>query len=268
MKKLFYFLLLFSVNISFAAGLVNGNKFYSLPPVLRTKTASIEEIAEHLLNDQKFADLMATFTTNSLAVRKVIVDAAGEDGYKKYEELAVEGNSEGVIEYYESNKIDTVFVCDKASQNLFEWAQFVKNNPDLEELSEEEQEVIFKRMQELFVDDFVNNNPNNPLVEWLRKLLESRTGDLLVAYNSKGGPTANVDSPLKLSISEVGKCLFAAGISFIAGNYKALRSIAGLLDGEWSFSGIRDVISMFIPEAKIASMIVGFVGCIISGMIW
>jgi hypothetical protein len=268
MKKLFYFLLLFSVKVSFAGDVVNGNKFHFLPMAIIKKTATIEEIAERLLNDQKFTDVIATFTNNSMAVRKVIVEGAGEEGYEKYKELAAEDNSEEFKKFYEANKIDPSFVYDKVSENVYEWGQLLKGNTDFAELSSEDQQNILVRIQELFTDDFVNNHPGNPFVEWLQKLLQTKTGDLLIAFNQKGGPKYSSESSVKLSISEVGKCLLGAGVSFLASNYKALRTMVQLLDGEWSFSGIREVVCMFIPEAKIASTIIGFAGCIITAMIW
>jgi hypothetical protein len=267
MKKLFYLLLIFIFKSANAA---NGMEIVPvlLPPGIASNQL-VNEYAQRFLNDEKFTNVMEVFVKNSWEVRKHIVAACGEEGYNKYESLAAENDDEAIRSFYESNHIDTGFICDKHSDNLFEWGRFINYEyPDFNALSEEEQISVFEKMKEIFTDDFVNKYPANPFVNWLIQLLESRSGDLLVAYQTKGGPNTLEFIYNKLSAAEVGKCLLGAGVSFLAGNYKALRTIAGLLDGEWSFAGIREVISMFIPEAKIASVIIGFAGCIITAAIW
>jgi hypothetical protein len=267
MKKLLYFLLLFSFKLSLASDFNKGKPIPGLPISLNGKKINAEEFAERLLNDESFSRYLITSAQNALDVYDQIVKAGGEEAYKKYEKLAQEGENAAVEDFLISYNIDSSWICDKMSESIYECVEFMKKNPEFVEISAEEQLEVLEQLQKLFSQEFIDNNPSHPLIDWIRILLNSRPGPLLIAYTHKG-PNSNLDEPYKLSIKDVGDCLFGAGIAFLSSNFKALKTMWQMLSGEWTFSGIRTVVTLFIPQAKIASAIIGLVGCLVREMFW
>ena len=139
MKKYFLFLLLcFTCYFGYS-----GQKNYST--IYKPVKTDIEYFAKYLLEDKGFVNTLSIFTNNSLAISKNIIDKAGPDGYKKFEELTVNNDNEGLINFYAENNIDTNKINEAFCESLSSWFQFLSDNPKFAELSMEDQLAVFKK---------------------------------------------------------------------------------------------------------------------------
>jgi hypothetical protein len=227
----------------------------SFPSFLEGREPDNPEIvayySAHFMNDADMALVFEKFMGGSINIRGAVLDAGGADALSEWDEL-IHGYSSynEVNEFYDHLNMDTLAMKDKHAEALASWLNLLVKNPEFNDLSRNDQELVLDNLQNtLSADNFEAENPDNILVGTVRGVLN-----------------ANPDAANRsITMGEATSCVIAAVAGQFVNGWGVIKELVAVINGtNLGWSGIKAVCGSALSTimgSNVAGMAINFGIC-------